>query len=78
MSTIEEQYVEMFKKVAIPFQRVAAERGEELTMQVLQNIVAKFMLMKSTIIGRFMIDSHLKYELEKFRREGLRADYLNP
>lgn len=67
-------FVDMYKKVAIPFLYVAAERDEKLTQEILTNIVIKFIMMND-VMGAEVTEEHLAYELQKYRTDGLRSDY---
>ncbi len=56
------------------FSKVAKERGEDLDAAALANISSKFIIVYEEF-GMKFYKEHLKYELDKFRKEGLREDY---
>lgn len=72
--TSDDQIVELYRKVASNFQKVAETRGEHLKAGLLNTIVLKFLQVKEKM-GDAFVDEHLEYELEKYRSEGLRPEY---
>ncbi len=66
---------EMYLKIAPQFVRVAAERNEQISTKALANITSKFLFMKPSVTNEYF-EEHLAYELEKYRKEGLRPDYM--
>lgn len=63
------------KHVSAMFRRAAEEKGEELDGGSLMIIAMKFHRVHQQF-GWKMFEEHLKYELEKYREEGLREDYV--
>jgi len=63
------------KQVLEEFKRVADERGENIDGLALALIASKFVRVYESM-GRLMYREHLKYELEKYLKEGLRQDYI--
>ena len=66
----------VIRRVMDEFNRVAGERREVIDGNVMINITSKFVVVYESI-GRLMFREHLKYELEKYRNEGLRPDYFD-
>ena len=71
---MDDQIEMMYAKVAVPFLKIAEERGETLSQETIKKIVVKFMLMAHTM-GMDAVNEHLTYELDKYWLEGLRPDY---
>ena len=71
---LKSQRLYVIRDVTDRFTHVSKERGENLEAIELSNLIIKFIKVYEEF-GFKMYDSHLKYELEKFRAEGLREDY---
>lgn len=72
--TSDARIVEIYKIVTSSFRRVAQERGERLSAKHSNYIAFYFMQIDESRGGEFFRE-HLKYELEKYKKEGLRATY---
>lgn len=66
--------LDIYRQVGCAFREVGKERGEFIESGVINVIVLKFFEVYRTAGAEFF-DAHLEYEIEKYRREGLRADY---
>lgn len=73
-ATTDQQIIEIYSKVGTSFKEVARQRGEELKAGWLNTVVLKFYQVKEKMGEEFM-EEHLAYELDKYRQEGLRAEY---
>lgn len=62
-------------EVSDAFGDVARERREKINGATVEYIVSKFLLIYQEM-GLWAYRKHLKYEVEKYRREGLREDYI--
>jgi hypothetical protein len=67
--------IDILLDVSEAFQEVAKERGEEIDRHTMGFIISKFILMNKQFGSKFCRE-HLKYELEKYKKEGLRGDYV--
>lgn len=67
--------IQFFNEVSESFQKVATERGETIDGDTMAFIVSKFTQVNKQF-GSDLYREHLKYELEKYKKEGLRVDYL--
>lgn len=68
--------IQILLEVSVAFQEVAQERGEEeIDRHTMGFIISKFILMNKQFGSKFCRE-HLKYELEKYKKEGLRGDYV--
>lgn len=63
------------RDVSERFSSVSRDRGEVLEGIVLSLLTSKFIRVYEEF-GLKMYEEHMKYELEKFREEGLREDYI--
>ena len=66
--------VDIYRKVGCAFREVGKERSEFIESAVINLIVLKFLdLYRNS--GPDFFESHLQYEIDKYRADGLRADY---
>jgi len=72
--TSDKQILEMYQKVGTAFREVADQRNERFPAGTQNYIVWKFLQVNETL-GSEMVDPHLRYEINKYREEGLRPDY---
>ena len=70
----DELILEIIQKVMTSFKEAASSKGERLSGSVLLNIAAHFVALYGTVDSKFYSD-HLIYELDKYKREGLRDSY---
>ena len=75
--TSDAKIIEIYARVGTAFRDVANERGEPFPAAIHNNIVLFFLQLSETM-GDAMMESHLAYELDKFRSHGLRSDYKQP
>lgn len=68
------EIIAIYKKVGTAFQVASETRGEQLSADVKNSIVFKFLQVKEMLSAE-MVDSHLAYEVENYVKSGLRADY---
>jgi hypothetical protein len=66
--------LDIYRRVGCAFREVAKERGEFIESAVVNGIVLKF-LEAYRGFGSDFFEEHLQYEIQKYKREGLRADY---
>jgi hypothetical protein len=66
--------LDIYRKVGCAFREVGKERGEFIESAVINIIVLKF-LETYRSFGSAFFDEHLQYEIQKYKREGLRPDY---
>lgn len=66
--------LDVYRQVGCAFREVGKERGEFIESGVINVIVLKFLELYRTAGAEFFA-AHLEYEIEKYRREGLRPDY---
>ena len=67
--------IKILFEVSQAFKEVAKERGEEIDGHTMGFIISKFILINKQLGPKFCRE-HLKYELEKYKTEGLREDYI--
>lgn len=72
--TSDQKIAIIYKKVYKVFIEASAQRGERLTMEIINAIVWKF-LQVNEMFGAEMMNEHLDYEIQKYLHEGLRPDY---
>ena len=72
--TSDDEIMAMYEKVGTAFHQAAEIRGERLSAGIKNGIVLYFLQIKESHGERFT-DEHLLYEIQKYRREGLRDDY---
>ena len=72
-ATSDDEIIEIYKKFGTAFKVASHERGEHIPAGQLNFIVWKFFQLKE--ISAEALDSHLEYEVAKYRSEGLRSDY---
>lgn len=72
--TSDAKILEIYTKTLKAFRDVARQRGERLPAEKVNAIVLKFLTCYE-MLGETFINSHLVYETDKYRREGLREDY---
>lgn len=72
--TSDREIIEIYKKVGTAFRDASAERQEFLPALNLNYIVLTFLQIKETMESG-VLDSHLRYEVQKYRMHGLRDDY---
>jgi hypothetical protein len=75
--TSDAKILEIYASVGVAFHGVAKERGEVISAEVLHRIVL-FFLQQLEMMGEAFVQSHLEYELDKFRHYGLRDEYREP
>ncbi len=73
--TSDQSILDIYSKVAIAFNQVADSRGERIPAVNINSIVFKFIQVYE-MVGETFFEEHLKYEIEKYKNEGLRPDYL--
>ncbi|KGE86286.1 MAG: hypothetical protein ACE362_21715 [Phaeodactylibacter xiamenensis] len=66
--------IEIYKQVGSAFRKASKERNEHLPAGYLNTIVFKFFQVYE-IMGDTMFYEHLKYEVARYIKEGLRDDY---
>jgi hypothetical protein len=66
--------LDIYRQVGCAFREVGKERGEFVESAIINVIVLKFLELYRTVGAEFF-DAHLQYEIQKYKREGLRADY---
>ena len=72
--TTDQKIVEIYSTVSAAFREAAKQRGEHIPALYLNHIVWMFIQNYETFGDKFM-QEHLKYEVSKYLREGLREDY---
>ena len=72
--TSDEKIIEIYRFVGGVFNDAAKQKGEHIPAKYLNTIVLKFYQVYE-LGGDIMLKEHLKYEVEKYAREGLRQDY---
>lgn len=70
----DQKILEIYQQVGSAFRKVAHERGEILPAGHLNSIIYQFYQIYEMTGQDFYYD-HLKYEIDKYIREGLRQDY---
>ncbi|MBK9413560.1 MAG: hypothetical protein IPN61_09095 [Bacteroidetes bacterium] len=73
--TSDQAILDIYNKVAIAFNQVAGIRGERIPAVNINSIVFKFIQVYE-MTGETFFDEHLKYDIDKYKSEGLRPDYL--
>ena len=73
-ATSDQEIMAIYIKVMKAFHEASVQRGEHLSAEIKNYIVFKFLQVKE-MMGPEMVEDHLKYEVEKYLREGLREDY---
>lgn len=73
-ATSDDRIMEIYVKVVRAFHQAAETRGEHVSALYLNHIVFLF-LQTEEMMGPWMVEEHLKYEIDKYLREGLREDY---
>jgi hypothetical protein len=73
-SMSDEKIIEIYTKICTSFRKVSLERQERIAANNLNKIAMKFFKVYEDFGEDFMQD-HLKYELDKYLKEGLRSDY---
>lgn len=66
--------LDVYRRVGLAFREMGKERCEFIESGVINVIVLKFLELYRTL-GADFFDEHLQYEIQKYRREGLRPDY---
>ena len=69
--------LDIYKRISSAFRQVSEKRRELLEAGIINRIVL-FFIMIYQAQGAEFFKSQLQYELAKYEREGLRADYNNP
>ena len=69
--------LQIYSRVGTAFREVAEARGDLLDAGTINMIVLYFLENYRTTTPEFF-EEHLQYELDKYRRGGLRADYQRP
>jgi hypothetical protein len=72
--TSDEKIIEIYQKVGSAFREASKQRNEHIPAGQLNTIVLKFFQVYE-MMGDAMFYDHLKYEVNKYIQEGLRADY---
>ena len=77
--TSDQKILEIYSLVCSAFQEAAGRRGEltPIPADLLTRIVSGFLQMYEGMGERFM-QEHLRYEIDKYEREGLRPEYRLP
>lgn len=73
--TSDQKIMEIYQQVGTAFRQEAENRGERIPAANLNGIVFKFIQVYEMAGDQFFYE-HLKYEIDKYHREGLRPDYL--
>ncbi len=66
--------MEIYSRVITAFRQAAEQRGEIIPAEFLNRIVLQFLFIHERMPA-FFFDEHLRYEIDKYIREGLRPDY---
>jgi hypothetical protein len=72
--TTDQKIIDIYKHVGSAFREASEARNEHIPAGHLNTIVLKFYQVYE-MMGDTMLEEHLKYEVEKYLREGLREDY---
>lgn len=72
--TSDQKIIEIYQQVGSAFREASNERNEHLPAGHMNTIVYKFFQVYE-MLGEKMFYEHLKYEVDKYINEGLRADY---
>ena len=70
----DEKIIEIYSHVNTAFSQAAEQRGETIPALFINRIVLKFLIVHEKMPASFF-DEHLRYEVDKYIREGLRPDY---
>jgi hypothetical protein len=70
----DEKIIEIYTKICTSFRKASLERQERIPANNLNTIAMKFFKVYEDFGENFMQD-HLKYEVDKYLKEGLRSDY---
>ena len=70
----DEEILAIYSAVLASFRGVAAQRGEHLPIGIVNFIALKFFQVREMSGPEFAAE-HLRYEVDKYLREGLRPDY---
>ncbi len=65
----------IYDKVVSAFNQVAESKDEKIPAVNINSIVFKFIQVYE-MTGETFFEEHLKYEIDKYKSEGLRPDYL--
>ncbi len=72
--TSDKRLMEIYQTVGTAFQETAVKRGEALHVPYLNYIVLHFLAIEESH-GPAFLETHLRYQTEKYLNEGLRQDY---
>lgn len=72
--TPDQKIIEIYKHVGSAFKEASKKRNEHIPAGQLNTIVLKFYQVYE-MMGDELVNEHLKYEIEKYIKEGLRQDY---
>jgi hypothetical protein len=72
--TSDQKIIEIYRHVGSAFKEASKQRNEHIPAGYLNTIVLKFFQVYE-LGGDLMLDEHLKYEVNKYIRGGLREDY---
>jgi hypothetical protein len=72
--TSDEKVIEIYTLICTSFRKASLERQERIPANNLNTIAIKFFKVYEDFGENFMQD-HLKYEVDKYLKEGLRSDY---
>ncbi len=75
--TTDIKIVEIYSLIGTGFQQAAEQKGEHIPAEFINRIVSGFLQIYETH-GESFMQEHLRYEIEKYSREGLRPDYKQP
>jgi tetratricopeptide (TPR) repeat protein len=75
--TSDDEITGVYSLVGSAFQHAAKQRGEHIPAEFINTIVAGFLQMYERWGDSFMRE-HLRYEIDKYLREGLREDFRRP
>ena len=70
----DEQIFKIAQEVAVAFKNVAHQKGERIPGAWLLHIALKFILAYA-LMGEWFYKEHLNYEIDRYKRVGLRDDY---
>ena len=77
--TSDQKILEIYSLVSTAFQEAAKRRGEQIPIPAvfINRIVSGFLQIYENM-GEHFMQEHLRYEIDKYVREGLRPDYRQP
>ena len=75
-SISDEKIIEIYTKICTSFRKASLERQERIPANNLNTIAMKFFKVYEDFGEEFM-QEHLKYELAKYKTQGLRSEYKN-